>query len=267
MRNHLPFRALLPSVFTLISTFLLIGCEKEHTDDFLDPALANSPKLETYVIAKYDLQQSITEFRYYLSKIDFTKLEWVEESGRMVMHLSGRPPKIEAKVAALNEANAALLGEFPQIASLSIQAKGDYVQYCTQNSIAVNDKLLDLGINAYQAITKRPVDEWGNVMDFLDNHMGSPNYVEAVIIGYADGGSYIFIDSRNTPNRAYYPMFTRGADGLGYYPQGGNNSAVVMVAHTHRYSSNPSKDDTAVRYSEFAEAIYYNGSFYRYNND
>lgn len=267
MKNSLLFRSFWPSILALITAFLLLGCEKERTDDFFDPAIANSPKMEAYVIAKYDLQQSIIDLRTYLGRIDLSKLEWVEENGRMVMHLPGIPPKIEAKVAALNEANSALLSEFPQIASFSSQTKGDYLQYCTQNSVAVNNRLLDLGINAYQVTTKRFIDEWGDVMDFLDGHMGSHNYVEVVIIGYADGGSYIYTDSRNTSSRAYYPMFTRRSDGRGYYPEGGDNSAVVMVAHTHRYSSTPSSDDTRVRHSEFAEAIYYDGAFYRYNNN
>lgn len=182
----------------------------------------------------------------------------------MVMHLPGRPPKIEAKVAALNEANSALLREFPQIASLSIQAKGDYVQYCTQNSVAVNDKLLDLGINAYQAITKRPVDEWGDVFDFLDRHMGSPNYVEVTIIGYADGGAYIYIDPRNTSHGSYSPDLTM-INGVAHYPEGGNNSAVVMIAHTHRYSSNPSEYDQPGSYPPgVVGAIYYDGAYYQF---
>lgn len=264
MKNKLLIRTLLSSICVLIGAFFLFGCEKEHNSDLLDTDIANSPKLEAYVIAKYDLQQSITELRNYLSKIDFTKLEWVEENGRMVMHLPGIPPKIETKVAALNEANSALLREFPQIASLSVQTKGDYVQYCTQNSVAVNDKLLDLGINAYQAITKRPVDEWGDVMDFLDNHMGSPNYVEAIIIGYADGGCSIYIDSRNTANGSYSPDWTM-INGVAHYPEGGNNSPVVMVAHTHRNNAELSDYDKQANYPPgVVGAIYYDGAYYKF---
>lgn len=267
MRNSLLFRSFWPSILALIIAFLLLGCEKERTDDFFDPAIANSPKMEAYVIAKYDLQQSIIDLRTYLGRIDLSKLEWVEENGRMVMHLPGIPPKIEAKVAALNEANSALLSEFPQIASFSSQTKGDYLQYCTQNSVAVNNRLLDLGINAYQVTTKRFIDEWGDVMDFLDDHMGSPNYVEVTIIGYADGGSYIYIDPRNTAKGSYSPDLTM-INGVAHYPEGGNNSAVVMIAHTHRNSPDASDfDKQAVYPPGVVGAIYYDGAYYKFKRN
>ncbi len=249
------------------SVFTMTGCEKEHTANSLDPAIANSPELEAYVIAGYDLQQSIIDLRAYFSTIDLSKLEWVEEDGRMVMHLPGFPPRIEDKVAAFNDEKSILLKKFPQITSFPLSLRGDYVQYCTQNSVTVNDKLFDLGINVYQLRTKARIDEWMGIFNFLDGHMGSDDYVEVVIIGYADGGCFIYKHGSNTSTRARYPMFSRGSDGMAYYPEGGNNSAVIMVAHTHRDSSTASPQDKEVRYTEFAEAIYYNGSFYRYNND
>ncbi len=244
--------------------FVFSGCEQECSDDAWNLSLADSPELEAYVIARYDFRQSLSEFERYLNRIDLSELEWIEENGRMVMRLPGTPPEIGTKIEAWNETNRALLRKFPEITSLSAQAKGNYMEYCVQHSVAVSARLLDMGIDACLPRTKRMVNEWGEVFDFIDTHMGRPDYVEAMIIGYADGGSCIYIDPRNTANGSYSPDWTM-INGVAHYPEGGNNSAVVMVAHTHRYSPDASDADKAAVYPPgVVGAIYYDGAFYKF---
>lgn len=54
-------------------------------------------------------------------------------------------------------------------------------------------------------------------------------------------------------------------NGVAYYPEGGNNSAVVMVAHTHRNSPDASDYDKQANYPPgVVGAIYYDGAYYKY---
>lgn len=272
MKRILSIRTLLLSLFALVGALFFFGCEKEKpAEDSVDLVIANSVEMEGYIVAGYELEQSLTDFRAYLSKIDISKLEWVEENGRMVMHLPGTPPKLEDKIKAFNEKKSTLIKKFPQIASSTPKKRRNYVQHCIQSSENVNDKLLDLGINVYQLKTKSGIEDWFETIGFLDRWMGRDDYVEVVIIGYADGSSYVYKDPRNDAYNAYYPpsglmqhAYPNGTYKY-YYHAGGSTSEIVMIAHTHRSGPDPTPGDYVRMLPGVVEAIYYDGGYYKYS--
>lgn len=95
MKKHLLVKTALSGLFATLCTVGIVsfpGCQKQDYDysekDDLDPALLNSPELEEYIIAGADFQQTLNIFKDEISKIDFSKLEFVEETpGKKIMRL------------------------------------------------------------------------------------------------------------------------------------------------------------------------------------
>ena len=102
----------------------------------------------------------------------------------------------------------------------------------------------------------------------------NPNYVEIAIYFYANGSFAIHKHPEATANKTSFTVQI-GSDGNWYYTTTGNTSMVTGIAHTHRYSSNPTQpgydkdgvwqlNDMFVTPSTVTRYIYYNGSFHSY---
>jgi len=84
-----------------------------------------------------------------------------------------------------------IFAKHPQFASLTENARNNYFRVCLRNSLNVNKKLLELGININHPLTKGGVSEnygsMDDVLKYLANWMEKSDYVEIVVIKYADG--------------------------------------------------------------------------------
>ena len=115
---------------------------------------------------------------------------------------------IEDKIRNLKEKEDTLFRRYPQFTALTKNTKKDYVRNCIKNSLNVNKKLLELGININQPMTKGGTSEaFGNMEDltnYLTEEMSSSTYREIVIIVYKDGRIVTYQDDANTST--YYQV-------------------------------------------------------------
>jgi len=105
-----------------------------------------------------------------------------------------------------------------------------------------------------------------DVLKYLANWMEKSDYVEIVVIKYADGTIATYVDDRNTATEFHLPLETKNNDGKRYFPAGGSNSPVTYIAHTHKSGSEPQgKDESTIR-AGITSAIYYDGAFHEFGN-
>ena len=275
MKKHLLVKTALSGLFATLCTVGIVSfpaCQKQDYDysekDDLDPALLNSPELEEYIIAGADFQQTLNIFKDEISKIDFSKLEFVEETpGKKIMRLP-ISVHIEEKSRIFKEKKEALLTKHPLFSSLSESTKYDYFRICIQNSIKVNNRLLELGIDINQPTTKASYTEGFenkySVLGYLAEWMQNSNYTEVIIIVFEDGSATIIHDDENfTPTQATIPSL--GYDGKGnfYY----DNKKIDFVGHTHTSGPEPNGKDLENpdgQYTGLDQAIYYDGAFHHF---
>ena len=277
MKKHLLVKTALSGLFATLCTVGIVsfpGCQKQDYDysekDDLDPALLNSPELEEYIIAGADFQQTLNIFKDEINKIDFSKPEFIKnikEGKEIYLSIS---VNIREKVQRFNDKKKLLFAKHPQFASLTENARNNYFRVCLRNSLNVNKKLLELGININHPLTKGGVSEnygsMDDVLKYLANWMEKSNYVEIVVIKYADGTIATYVDDRNTATEFHLPLETKNNDGKRYFPAGGSNSPVTYIAHTHKSGSEPQgKDESTIR-AGITSAIYYDGAFHEFGN-
>lgn len=246
---------------------IAVSCQKEkHPDEELSVAIASSSEMEEYIVSGYELQAAAKEFEKALNQVDWSKLSFVkDEDGREVMRLPVQSLNFETKLRQFNGRKGALQKRYPQVVSMPLETCSHIIRSCVQRSETVSAKLLDMGINVFQPMTKIRPEGFEDGMDFLDGWMGTPNYVEAMMVVYRDGSSAIYVDPSNTYNQSHISLEHRG--GLYYYPQGGSSSPILFLAHTHQSGPNPSPEDyaSAGQTPGLMEAIYYNGNLYGYD--
>lgn len=230
----------------------------------------NSPELEEYIIAGAEYREASNTFATELGKIDFSKLKFEEDlNGDRIIRIP-ISVSIEKKAMNFETKKNALFVKHPQFASMSPAIQYDYFQVCLRNSLNVNKKLLELGININHPLTKGGVSEnygsMDDVLKYLANWMEKSDYVEIVVIKYADGTIATYVDDRNTATEFHLPLETKNNDGKRYFPAGGSNSPVTYIAHTHKSGSEPQgKDESTIR-AGITSAIYYDGAFHEFGN-
>jgi hypothetical protein len=253
--------------------FMMQSCssDDELSGDRGDDNIINSVELEEYIIAASDFKQSLAIFEKEINKVDFSKLEVsYDKDGRKITRLPASVASvgIEEKLQIFNEKKEALLEEYPQFASFTLDKSKTYFQQSIQNSLNVSSKLLELGINFYQPLLKGGTYETYNsqpsLLSFLSSWVNSPDYVEVFIIAYTNGSLATWIDSENTTHSSGISIYTKY--NKHFTDVGGNSSAIVWVAHTHRTSSSAGAADIAFKnkYPHMGHRIYYNGYFHSY---
>lgn len=270
MKKHLFARTVLSGLFVAFCAIGFIffqGCQKQDYDDedFLDPALSQSSELEEYMIAGMEYRHALTVFQEAMNKIDFSKLEFTEESdGTKVMRL---PVSIDldSKARIVDEKKQSLLAKYPQFASLPEGKKMDYFQYCLKNSVNVNCKLLELGICIGTPRTKGGYTESfkneKEYMAYLADWMQKDDYKECIIIIFKDGTAITVHDDAFTPTQAVIPSLGYTNDFSKYYY---NGKEINFVAHTHKNSPVATGDDKKnpdKNLHGLQQALYYNGGF------
>ena len=258
------------AIVSIGSVLVFTGCQKEkYSDDNIDAEIAQSSEMENYIVAGYELQAALNEWQNSLNAIDFSKLEFVPDAdGKLVMHMPVQSLVFDAKLRALNTSRSVLQSRYPELASFVSERRQDIIESCISNSVVVNTKLLDMGINIFQPMTRRIRPElFDDSMLFLNEWTtNNHHYVEAVIVVYRDGSSSIYIDPSNTYNQSTYPGITQEGD-LFYYRGGGSNSPILFVGHTHLSDGEPSAKDRSTAVDGLREAVYYNGNFYAYDKN
>ena len=243
-------------VLLIIICIVLISCQKE--DNTIDQTIANSRELDEYIIASADVQQTLNVFAFEFDKVDLLSLEIENSSdGKSVIHFpaSIRELRIEEKILVMNEKKEALLRKYPQITTSAIR----YVDYSINNSLTINNKFLEFGINIHSPLVKSGNSEFfsnfGAFADYLVTWMSNPNYTEVYIIAYQDGTKEIFQDSRNDYSNSYLSFTYNNGEAT----RGGK--VISYVAHTHQNGNIPSTQDNsmATKYPQLKQGIYFNG--------
>ncbi|MDR2037532.1 MAG: hypothetical protein LBQ60_06375 [Bacteroidales bacterium] len=270
--------AMLLSAFVFSCSLFFAGCGKEE-DEPLNEDILNSPELEEYIVAGADFKRSVDIFTGGLNKIDFSTLEVTYDAdGRKVIHLPAAlvgSVDIEEKIGVFNEKKEILQNKFPQIADFSLKLRKNYIRQSIQSSLNVKNKLLDLGISLSRPLLKSgTVENWTGQEDmvflysYLSSWVSSPDYVELYIIAYEDGSFSTWIDDRNTTNKTHITVSENPNTGKYYFSEGGINSPISWVAHTHRdkpCASKEDKEEGITAQTGLPGYIYYQGGFYDYD--
>jgi hypothetical protein len=245
----------------------MIGCQKEEDTSNQDILDNSALEIEEYIIAGLDYQHALNIFNKEIKSIDFSKLSTYQDAnGNTVMNIP-TSVRIEEKSKVFNEKKKLLLGKCPQIISCSSSVRRNYIQKCLQHSSKVNEKALELGIKINQPRLKGFTYEMYNNSDhctYLDNQLSSNNnnYVEIVLIVFADGKSMTYIDSDFTPSSCFYPLLYKINSTNKWYTSLYSNSPIQYIAHTHRGgNSDPSDEDIAGKedYPGLEHRIYTSG--------
>jgi hypothetical protein len=253
-------------VVVFFASCFMTGCQKEENISNQDILENSSLEIEEYIIAGLEYQHALNIFNNEIKNIDFSKLDTYQDSkGNTIVNIP-TSVSIEEKTKIFNEKKKLLLDKCPQIVLLTSDIRMDYFQQCIQNSININKKALELGININRVRLKGFSLELHNDNDYctyLDAQLSNnnSNYVEIVLNLFEDGTSMTYIDSRNSPSGCYFPALYRKASNNKWYVMIHDNSPISYIAHTHRYSSNPSPEDIAskVDYPGLEHRIYTSG--------
>ncbi len=268
MKKQLLFQILSVGIVVLTACLILWACQKEKYPNDIDARIAASPEMEAYIVAGYELQAARNEIQQELNKIDFSKLEFVREAdGRLVMHLpTDQAFSFETKLKKLNVTKGVLQSRFPELSAFSLLRSEKIITSCIENSVTVSSTLLNLGFDI-SLPTKRPGGPEGfeDGMLFLENWVRNPNYVEAMMVVYRDGSSAIYVDPRNTSTQSHITL--ERTNGLYYYREGGSDSPILFLAHTHQSGPRPSAEDLIEmkKYPGLIGAVYYDGTLTAYD--
>ena len=188
----------------MATVVILWACQKEkYPDENIDAEIARSAEMENYIVAGYELQAALNEFQKTMNAIDWSQMHYVkDENGNEVMHLPVQSLIFEAKLNEFNDKKNILQRKYRRLTSYSQEKCEDMIQYCLENSVTVNTKLLDMGINIFQPITKFMDDpeelNEAALLDSMGRYTASPTNVEAMFFGHDNGLFDIHIDSSNT---------------------------------------------------------------------
>ena len=236
MRAHLHVKVWAASLLAVGAALILWACQKEkYPDENMDAEIAQSAEMENYIVAGYELQAALNEFQNELSKVDFSKLEFVPDTdGKSVMHLPFQTLDFDTKLRTLNERKQVLQSRFPELASFASERREGIIESCIAKSVVVSTKLLDMGINVFQPMTKRMIEPWMDSEDFrfLINWSAysGDRYVEAMMIVFADGRTTTYIGPGNTPISASLPYVK--SNGNAYFAND-RTSPIRALIHTH----------------------------------
>ena len=246
--SRIRFFSLTLALASVISLGIFMQSCSKDDEKPLDEAILNSTELEEFIIAGADFQKSLAIFTSELSKVNFSELEVsYDAEGRKNMRFpTGTVSvRIEEKGQTFNEKKNALRKKFPQLSSLREEVEKKYFQQCIQNSVNVSAKLLELGINTFRPKLKSGIELGGENESYLNwlmyNWYNSSNFLEIVILIYANGNFELYFDPRNSydPTTGVYTSYSppmTSTNGNIYY----SSNQVVGIAHTHPGNNAPS---------------------------
>lgn len=274
MKTRLQVKVMAASLLAVGAAVVLWACQKEkYPDDAIDAQIAKSVEMENYIVAGYELQTALVEFQKELNKVNFSKLEFVPNAeGIMSIQLPIQSLVFEAKLNALNNQKRELHRKFPQLVSFTSERRESIIESCIANSVIVSTKLLDMGINIFQPMTKRMIEPWMDSEDyrFLGNWIAysGDRYVEVMMIVFADGHTTTYGSPNNTPINAELPTYYRGGN---RYFLHDDSSPIRVLIHTHSdrmgVSPDPSALDMGGKFKDVDNVtygIYYKGDVQYY---
>jgi hypothetical protein len=258
---------------TVLAGMISVGifmqsCSSENENLLsVENEIVNSVELEDFIMADIEFQQAFSIFKKEIESIDLSKIKRTKTAeGKTVLYIPASIC-IEEKTSELNEKKRSLLAKFSQLSSSPIDIKRKYFEQSITNSVRISKKIIESGMNIHQPRLKGGAYEsFSNSYDYcnyLSSYVAGSNYVEAVIIVFTDGTAIVYIDTQNTSAISYYPAGFLGYSNGNWYCSA-NSSPIAFIAHTHRYSGDPSIDDYDTDYPGLMQAVYYSGDFHYY---
>lgn len=222
----------------------------------------NSPELEEYIIAGADYRRTLNIFKDEISNIDFSKLEFIENSkGEKVAHLPVSV-NVEKQSRVFKEKKRTLFARYPQFASLTETARQNYFRTCIRSSPDINGKLLELGINAFLPSTKQNSEgmftDEKDYMDFLARWIEN-NDDEIIIIVFDDGSATYWLYDKVSSTSTQTPPMQEENGQTSYM-----NRQVSKLIHTQPDNGEASDTDKKGKFAGVDHYVYYNGNLYEY---
>lgn len=283
MKKHLRFSILSTSLYVLVclsGILSLSNCQKQDpiSDCDIDPILLNSPELAEYIVAGVEYRHALGILQAEMEKADLLHLETkIGPNGEKYECL---PISVDIEAAYQNflEKRQMLSQKHPDFMALSQYEKAAYFKTCIKNSVDVNQRLLDMGVDVNLPKTKGGTTEYFGDMDgltdYLNIQMSSSDYKEIAIVVYKNGNITTYIDDSNTANAYSIDLsYTTSASGQRtyYYPVYHHNpdNEVAYLAHTQQSGHTPSKLDMeqAAKWTGLTMKIYSNGTFRKFDEN
>ena len=250
---------------TIVLLIIGFSCQ-QYESDSIHEKVTEPVELEEYILSGLVFQHSLSQFKEEINKIDMLSLKpTIDSRGNVVMII---PTKIsiENKSKVFNQKKKALLEKYPELKKLRSEKRQDVIKERTDNSLKITKALMELEyINDQPRVRSNPSefffttfsDEEG-AYAYLDQQIASSSYVEIVLIVFEDGQVMTYTTSDNDATTSFYPPLTQLTDEK-WYSIFNSTSPVSYIAHTHRYSSEPSQEDIDNRYDGLDERIYTSG--------
>jgi hypothetical protein len=280
------------AIFVVAGSVFLQSCESEYSFNKkteIDEAIVNSPELEEFVLAGLEFEKSLANLTHKLNSIDFSTLEVTYDAdGRKIR----RVPiglvfsEIENNAQKLNETRDALLDKYPEFTSFREDVGTAHISRAIHRSPNAKSRYLALRGASSQPRLKSGNEQNGTGHHFMDNcylesflygwaTTNNPAYRELWIIGYEDGtwATLLYPNATSGTVGKWLPFMTPDRYSGGtwdghsqwHYPEGGSDSRIVKVGHTHVLSPNhtPGFDDFDVP-NGVERFIYFNGELRQY---
>jgi hypothetical protein len=252
----------------LLGGVFMQSCSNEDDENYSDNnSIINSEELEEYIIADIEFQQAFNIFKKEIESIDLSKVKSVQNAKGVTVLYIPTSICIENKANLLNSKKKSLMVKFPQLNSFSPEVKQKYFRQSVANSSRISKKILESGININQPRLKGGNSEFftgDNYCDYLAAQVASSNYVEVIVLIFANGASMAYIDDGATANGSSITLSQNTTTGYWYYSPYSTSNRVVTFIHTHTDSGNASDADRNNKLPGLNYQIYYSGYMYNY---
>ncbi|MBQ9202124.1 MAG: hypothetical protein IJ154_07140 [Bacteroidales bacterium] len=233
---------------------IALGCQNVSNECIVE-TIEQSEELQDYLIACMDLDESFIAFSEDLRSLDTSLIrKTIGYKGEVVLYLPTNT-HIETYVKSYNETKKRLRKKFPQIKRLKEEEKLNCIESCINDNITLKEKIERY--HTYRLLTKSTTYTFNTETDafsYLENQIASPNYVEVILISYTDGVYKAHISDGATSTSCSINM-SHNQNGW-YTTDFYSDVTVSYLAHTHRYSSRPSRSDENFKESHPGLTLY-----------
>lgn len=251
-----------------IATVTFVGCSQEEdtiSDNF--STIMDSPELEDFIVADIEFQQAFNTFKKEIKSIDLSKVKSTQNAEGVTVLYIPTSVSVENMASEFNAKKKLLLAKFPQLLSFSAEKKQKCFEQSITKSSMISKKMLELGINIHQPRLKGAFIEFftgANYCDYLAAQVASANYVEVIVLIFANGMSMTYIGENATANSSSIYLTQKGGPTGNWYHSSYPDSHVVTYIHTHTDSGNASQIDINNKWEGITHQIYYSGYMYNY---
>ena len=227
-----------PQALIVFMLTLLSACQLSVGESQMD-IIRNSAEFDDYITTGLELQAAHKKFAAELHSLDSTRIcKMLNYRGDIFLYIQ-TDTHIEEYVNNFNYSKKALQKRYPKIRRCSNQELFRSIQEHI-NTSDYSSKLLDASVIVQTRSTDSYTSE-DDAFDFLDQQIRSSGYVEVVLISYSDGEYWTYIADGAT--QTHTNLNVKKVNNHWYTTSFHTGVSIVYVAHTHRYSTIPSRDD------------------------